>query len=226
MKTRLVETWNKSHAKIPSDKDESRYAIEKEFLLPRNSLICDFGGGTGADSLYFLKKGHSVVFLDISSTAIDAANKKVKENGLSDKFMSKQTDFSEDSVPLEDNYVDIVYSRLAIHYFTKERTIEILKEIKRILKPGGKAYITVKSPDDKNEMNFLKETATEIEKNVFDDNGQIKSRYEIKEWEKMLHSIEVDNYSVQLYEEDLGGRKDIVKSGLDKFMLTEIIFTK
>lgn len=53
----LQEFWNKNSARIPDDKGHSLYAAEKEREFPRNSKVCDLGGGTGTTVFILLKKG-------------------------------------------------------------------------------------------------------------------------------------------------------------------------
>lgn len=220
------DIWNKSTKTIPLNRDPSTYAIEKEKLFPRESVICDIGGGTGAESIYFLQKGHSVILLDISNVGLDRAKKRSKEMGFSAKLTTIQKDLSDGDLPIESECCDIVYSRLALHYFSKERTAELLKEIYRILKNGGAAYITVKSPEDKNEIQFLKNTAKKVDDEVFNDMGQIKARFSKSTITGILKRSNISNFEINNYVEVLSGRIDRVKSGADRLILTEIIINK
>ena len=180
----------------------------------------------GADPLYFLDHSHSVNYIDISTDAVNLVKNKVEEKKFTDKFKAIQLDMSEDNIPLEDESIDILYSRLALHYFYKDRTTQILREINRVLVKGGKAYITVKSLEDKKEMEFLKKTGFEIEPNVFKDGDQIKSRYTFDEWKEILTEAQINNFTITPYIESVDLKKDIVKSGLDKLLLIEIQFEK
>ncbi len=220
----LIEKWNKSSLKIPKDKSVSDYAIDKEVLFPRNCTVVDLGGGTGTDALYFAEKGHRVILIDIAETALDIAKQKARDINL--EIETHQVVLGNTPIPLEDNSVDIVYSRLAIHYFNQQTTSDILKEIHRILKQGGTAYISVKSPNDTAEMEFLKKTASEIDTNVFVDEGYIKSRYTLSQWESFIKPLGCSEFKVHDYIEDLTGRVDAVKSGNKSFVLTEIILRK
>lgn len=218
----LIQHWNASSAKLPKNKSVSRYAIEKEKEFPKNSIIVDLGGGTGADALYFLEHGHKVILMDISDYSLNVAKKKAQELGL--KLQVLQSDLNDKKIELASNSVDIVYARLSLHYFDAEATAEIFKEINRILKPGGKATLTVKSPQDISEMDFLRKTATEIESGVFSEEGRIKSRFTKQQLREILKKSGLSNYQVQPYKEDLGGRVDRIKSGNQQQLFTEISF--
>lgn len=220
----LIDDWNKSHAKIPKNKTQSRYAEEKEKLFPKNAAVVDLGGGTGADTLFFLKHGHHVTLIDISDLALALSKDKAKAEGFS--LTTMQADLTDLSIALPNDFAEIVYSRLALHYFDAATTIAIFKEVLRVLKPGGKALITVKSPLDEKEMSFLASTSKQIEDGVFSEDGKLKSRFTIEQLENILKNAEITNFEVKLYEEDMGGRVDKIKSGNKKQLFNEIIITK
>jgi ubiquinone/menaquinone biosynthesis C-methylase UbiE len=222
----LTDLWNKSASTIPFDKNPSGYAIAKEKLFPRNAVVCDLGGSTGADSLYFIKQGHKVTLVDISDFALQVAQDKAKKFGLENGLVTLKTDFSEGRLPLENDNFDIVFSGLALHYFPSKRLCELFTEVYRILKSHGTAYITLKSPNDLEEMQFLKKTAKGIEKGVFDDKSQVKTRFTKQRLKEILKETDITDFEVNDYIENFEGRKDRVKSGKDKLLLNEVILKK
>ena len=213
--------WNFIHQKTHSvDLVHSKYAEEKEKLFPRNSLVVDLGGGAGFDSVYFLKQGHSVVLFDISDVALALAAQKAQELQLQEKLVTRQIDFGLHDLPVKEESVDIVYSRIALHYFESAHTIKIFQNIYKVLKKGGTAYLTFKSPNDLAEMDRLGKTATLFEPNVFIENGLIRSRFTIDQLKAMLTKAGVGECSVQEYKEQLGD------SGEHTLLLNEVTFTK
>ena len=52
-------------------------------------------------------------------------------------------DLEKELFPLQDNSVDIVVCVSGINYFTRQRAIEIVRDVHRILKPGGIARFSV-----------------------------------------------------------------------------------
>src|SRR3989304_8403738 len=90
-----AKRWDLTHKKINESEADghSNYAQEKEKLFPRNAIICDLGGGSGSDAIYFLKNGHRIILLDISQFALEVAQKKAKELGLEKGLVVRQIDF-------------------------------------------------------------------------------------------------------------------------------------
>ena len=219
--------WNKSHENHPVNRSTSSYAIEKEKSFQRNSIVCDLGGGDGTDSLYFIRNGHTVYLYDISDSALIRANTKVKKANLENKLTTSQIDLTKDNIPSKSDFFDILYSRLSIHYFTKERTIEILKEIYRILKINGVAYIVVKSPEDVREMDYLRSNSKVISEGVFiDDDGMIKTRFTKEQYKEMLKKAGITNYEIKDYTEHFGEQKIYIHSKADNLLYLELIIRK
>lgn len=222
--TATADHWNRSHEGIPKDKAVSRYGVEKEKLFPRNTTVMDVGGGTGADSLYFLQQGHSVTLLDISDYALNVAKEKALKEGL--KLTIQQTDLSQGRIDQPSKSMKRIYSRLATHYFGSTTTTNLFREIHRVLADDGVAYLTLKSPDDEKEMEFLSLTAEEIEPGVFSEDGKIKSRFTIGQLHEFLTKAGISNFTINPYIEDMGGRVDKIKSGNEKQLFNEIVIKK
>jgi ubiquinone/menaquinone biosynthesis C-methylase UbiE len=226
--SKLQDFWNKNSARIPDEKGHSIYAAKKEVDFPRSSMVCDLGGGTGTDSMYFLQKGHRVVLVDIADEPLAKAEARARELGLSDRFKTAQCDFSFGKLPLEDESFDVVYSRLALHYFESKVLSELFAEVYRILRAGASTYITLKSPEDAAEMTFLASTAKEIEDGVFDEDGRIKTRYTIERLQQILINAGVlhDKFDVITNTEKLGNNNDVVKSGNEEFIVNQVTIKK
>lgn len=201
--------WDVIHQKTHKNETlYSHYAEQKEKLFLRNSMIVDLGGGTGEDALYFLQKGHSVVLLDISPFALKVAEDKAKAHNLTAKLVTRQTDYGLHALPIKDNSVNTVYSRIALNYFDREHTSKLFKEIYRILRPGGVAYLTFKSPDDKEEIEYLEKMTTLYEPNVFIENGMLRSRFTKDQLSEMLSSAGISNFEINPFKEELGVRRE------------------
>lgn len=216
--------WDVIHQRtVKESGSHSVYAQEKEILFPRQAVVCDLGGGTGEDALYFLKMGHSVILFDISEFALKTAEKKAKDAGVVEKLVIRRVDFGLHKLPLKEGSLDVAYSRISLNYFPKEETVSIFRSIYGSLKTGGFAYLTFKSPDDVEEMEYLKNNAVVYESGVYIEGGQLRSRFTSEEIKEMLSDAGITNIDVHPYKEAIGESKE----GHQKILyVNEIIFQK
>ena len=222
-----ADRWDEIHKKLPSDlARHSHYAEHCEPHFPRSSSICDLAGGLGFDAMFFASKGHSVIILDISDYALNHALELAKINNTANKIVVKKVDFGLSNIPLKDSSVDIVFSRIGFNYFPSKETRALLAEAYRILKIDGKAYIAFKSPEDKADYDFLKKNAVEMEKNVFIEGEQVRSRFTKEQLEQMLSEIGISDYTVSPFIEERELGEDSNKSSKSELYLNEVYFKK
>ena len=101
--------------------------------LPANSTILDIGCGNGKNM--GTREDCQYIGIDICQNLIQQAPSKSNCNYLVSNCLN---------VPLPDNSMDYIMSIAVIHHLsTPERRLQSLMEIKRLLKPGGKALVYV-----------------------------------------------------------------------------------
>lgn len=216
--------WDLIHQKTYREGEAaSLYAEEVEKFFPRNSLITELGTGTGADAFYFLQKGHSVIALDISSFALKILEERARKEGFTQKLATRQVDFGLHKLPIKDDSCDIAYSRISLNYFGADDTAKIFSDIYRILKKGGKAFLTLKSPDDVNEMIYLKNNASVYEENVFIEGGVLRSRFSVEQLREILTNAKIPQFNIRPIREDLSKKGENHNPYL---FLNEVTFTK
>lgn len=122
----------------------------------------DLGCGLGQYTQYLMDKGYDVTSSDISIEVLDRLKSNIPNANIKQLDMSKP-------LPFEDNSFDLVFANLSIHYFDKDTTVSLLKEIKRIIK--NKGYF-VGSVNSSKTFKFIKDSAIELEKNYYFENGR------------------------------------------------------
>ncbi len=105
-------------------------------LQPKN--ILDIATGTGDFALEALSlKPEKIIGLDISQGMLDVGKEKMKKRGV-EKTIEMVLGDSE-NLPFEDNSFDAITVAFGVRNF--ENLEKGLKEMNRVLKPGGKAVI-------------------------------------------------------------------------------------
>lgn len=139
------EYWNRYYKDLMNHKaTPSSFATEVEQRLSRESHIMELGCGNGRDSLFFLAKGHNVLAVDGSDTAIDMLNDVTKDNSnvlfVCDDFVKCQA--------LYQMRYDCIYSRFTLHAITEEQENEMLCNVKQALFDGGLLCIEARTIRD------------------------------------------------------------------------------
>jgi ubiquinone/menaquinone biosynthesis C-methylase UbiE len=102
--------------------------------------VLEIGPGGGAHSAVFKKHGASVVAVDITAERVAATARKLALIG-NGEGRAYQADG--ENLPFRDDSFDIVYSNGVLHH--SENTDTCIAEVRRVLKPGGKAVIMLYS---------------------------------------------------------------------------------
>ena len=97
----------------------------KRYALKNESKLLELGPARGDFLKEFSKKNFKIYAVDISNY--------VKE--YCPEVNYKNANLDQDSIPFEDNYFDIVYTKSFVEHFHYPE--KIFKEIYRVLKPGG-----------------------------------------------------------------------------------------
>jgi len=110
---------------------ENRFIISKIGNLSGKYLL-DLGCGGGESSIYFAQKGALCVAADWSPKMVEAAQTLAEMHRV--KIDARVIDAM--NIDIDDSSFDIVYAANLLHHVDTRQT---LKEIHRVLKPGGVA---------------------------------------------------------------------------------------
>jgi ubiquinone/menaquinone biosynthesis C-methylase UbiE len=123
---------------------ESGAALVAQLGITKNFTILDLGCGDGTTAIPEAKLGATVLGVDIARNLVEAGNKRVKEEGLSN--ISFQEGDAIDLVDLKDNSFDLVVSVFGAMFAPKP--FEVAKEMVRVTKPGGRIVMGNWIPGD------------------------------------------------------------------------------
>lgn len=105
--------------------------------------LLEIGCGSGAHSALFRKYGAHVTSADISLERVASASRKLYLIGDIQVGSGLAIQADAESLPFVDNAFDIVYSNGVLHH--TEDTRRAVREVFRVLKPGGEAAIMLYS---------------------------------------------------------------------------------
>ena len=119
------------------------YRFEKLHYLPqvvdfngyRGQKLLDVGCGVANDLSRFVRGGAIVTGVDLAPHSIELAKANFSQRGLVGEFFvmnGEKLDFA-------DNQFDVVYCHTVLHFTPHPE--RMIKEIHRVLKPGGKAIL-------------------------------------------------------------------------------------
>jgi ubiquinone/menaquinone biosynthesis C-methylase UbiE len=111
-----------------------RFALEMvESAIPSSSRILDAGCGSGEMAAKLIERGYAVWGIDLAAPMIRHARKLCGAAcfGVADI----------EQIPFPDNTFDVVVSLGVIEYLESDE--QALREIRRVLRPGGRAVIAI-----------------------------------------------------------------------------------
>lgn len=120
----------------------SRYPYVVQDVLkwckPAKGFWVDLGAGRGQVALPLIEAtGNPVVMLDPDKEAMAQGLAAAREKGFADRLFAVAG--TAEALPFPDDSVDLVVSRGSIFFW--DDPVKGLREVHRVLRPGGKAYI-------------------------------------------------------------------------------------
>ena len=181
--------------------------LKKKFILPKNANVLDVGCFFGNNLFPFAAKGANCFGVDIHENIAKKAEIIFKNKGYDGNF----TKGKNTSISHQDNTFDLLISVNTIHYEpSRESITDAIQEFKRVLKPGGRFYISTvgTNHDIRKKAKKIKDNIYEIRDLDFRD-GEILHFFEDPlELNKFLSNffinVEVGELTEQLMEQTLG----------------------
>jgi SAM-dependent methyltransferase len=103
--------------------------------------VLEIGGGMGTDLAQFARHGARVTDVDLADGHLRLAEENFRLRGLSGRFLHHDAE----SLPFADGSFDVVYSNGVLHH--TPNTMAVVAEIRRVLRPGGRAIVMLYAED-------------------------------------------------------------------------------
>ncbi|MDD4894948.1 MAG: class I SAM-dependent methyltransferase [Candidatus Omnitrophica bacterium] len=146
----LVQVWDKywhsgnrnilAEMKFNLDSHQGRITFDLLGEFKKGDKILEAGSGLGNWVFLFEKIGFHVTGVDLSPISLKIAGEYAHKNNLNPDFILADIR----SIPVQDNYFNVAVSYGVIEHFKDPENA--LKEMHRVLKPGGACLITVPNP--------------------------------------------------------------------------------
>lgn len=149
--------WSINKDSIWNEPCEESYFYCKKWKKEDGNKLLDLGCGLGRHSILFAQEGFDVTAIDLSEYGVNELNKK--KDGLNiNTYVCDMHD-----MPFEDESFDYIWAYHVISHTDTRGFKEVLREIKRVLKPNGEIYISLSS---KLSHNYTNENNPSIDQNT------------------------------------------------------------
>ena len=127
-----MNKWDKFYKEDPNAFDQVSSTIKEILKYKKQGSVLDLGCGKGKNAIFLAENGFKVEGIDISKLAIKEAKERVKEKNL--KISFKALDMGR--LKYNKKY-DIIINNRILHYFKKEKGLEIIKNMQKNTDRGG-----------------------------------------------------------------------------------------
>ncbi len=130
-------------------KKEGRFFLKPQEDIPRTvelfkrhgiRKVLDLGCGSGRHTVYLAKRGFKVYGLDISPEGIRLAKQWLRKEEQNARLKRGSV---YEKLPYRTNFFDAIISTQVLHHARIEDIRKTIKEMERVLKPGGFIFVTV-----------------------------------------------------------------------------------
>ncbi|NJR14944.1 MAG: class I SAM-dependent methyltransferase [Calothrix sp. CSU_2_0] len=109
--------------------NQFRQLALQDLIICSDTKILDLCCGSGQTTKFLVKNSQQVVGLDASPLSLQRAKRNVPQATYVEAFAEK--------IPFNENEFDLVHTSAALHEMQPQQLQEILKEVYRVLRPGG-----------------------------------------------------------------------------------------
>lgn len=137
----------RTYEEIAEDVEERRQIpwtdiIDFEKTLPRGRTVLELGCGSGRNAVHFALAGHRVIAIDFARGMLGQTASRAKGNSVAGSVNLIQADVA--APPIKDSSVDVCLFVASLHHLpTRQERVRSLEQIRRFLRPEGKAFISV-----------------------------------------------------------------------------------
>jgi len=152
-------TWEVSTDDIWNHPSEDVYYYVERWKELGLQRVLDLGCGIGRNTLLLARNGFAVSGLDLSAYGIEQTGLKLEQAVLHVALTCADIN----KLPYADNSFDALLAYHVISHTDSVGIVNILNEMKRVVKPGGELYFTLCSKDS---PSFQNNAYTKLDENT------------------------------------------------------------
>lgn len=144
----MADTWADWHKLMATEGERwvKPHPLLEEFAagLPAPApdyRVYDLGCGAGRHTVYMAARGYAVYASDVEQSALDLTSAYLQRLGLTAELVRADMN----AMPYPDAFFDVVLAIQVIYHNTRAGIETCLDEIRRVLKPGGRAFLVTSS---------------------------------------------------------------------------------
>ena len=147
-----------------------------DFAAYRGRTLLEVGCGIGTDLVRFAQNGALVTGVDLSSTAIELAQRNFAHHGVAAVDLRVANG---EALPFDDASFDVVYGHGVVQYTADAP--RLIRECHRVLKPGGEAIFMVY-----NRISWLNALSKLMKVQLEHEDAPVLKKYSIAEFRRLL----------------------------------------
>ncbi|MET9959832.1 class I SAM-dependent methyltransferase [Streptomyces sp. NPDC006326] len=146
------EHWQRTYGEHPGmyGREPSEPALHAAavFRAAGARQVLELGAGHGRDALYFAREGFTVLAADFSAVGLEQLRGAALAQGVAERVTTVVHDVRE-PLPLAGASVDAVFAHMLLCMaLSTEEIHALVKDVKRVLRPGGTLVYTVRHTED------------------------------------------------------------------------------
>ena len=148
--------------------------FRKLVKIEKGTFVLDVATGTGNYLNEMARQGALCYGIDISPKMLEKIKFKIEKESLQD-FVIDIREGEADNLPYQYDFFDLVTCIGLFEYYPVEYALRVLREIHRVLKPGGSCFVDV-AIDKSSPLSYIhKYDLGKFEKNIVEIGYRIKS---------------------------------------------------
>lgn len=174
-------------------------------MLPDSGKMLDVGCGAGRVSISLATKGYRITGIDVSEQLLSVARQMAQDRNLDIEFMLTEGI----TLPFQDELFDIIIGFKVLCYIpTKSWRNAYLKELYRVLKPGGVCLITQNIVPDEflgeaRDQYYYQSPASRF--SIIEEGDTFPEGFGYVRWfteDQLLEELQDTDFELQLFESD------------------------